>query len=133
VVSDARIVSVSRYGDAGPGPKGAVMTVAFEIGGRPFVALNGGPQFKFTEAISFMIDCADQTEVDHYWDRLYDAGQPSQCGWLKDRFGLSWQVVPTVLPSLIGGSDPAGAQRAMAAMLQMGKLDIAALQKAYAG
>jgi len=128
---NSRITSVSRYGDAGPGPKGSVMTIAFELDGRPFTALNAGPVFKFNEAVSFVIDCDDQAEVDRYWDALIaNGGQPSQCGWLKDRFGLSWQVVPKALPSLIGGSDGAKAQKATAAMLKMTKLDIAALEAA---
>lgn len=128
---NSRITQTVRYGEAGPGPTGSVMTIAFELDGRPFTALNAGPVFKFNEAVSFVIDCEDQAEVDRYWDALIaNGGQPSQCGWLKDRFGLSWQVVPKALPSLIGGPDGAKAQKAMAAMLKMAKLDIAALEAA---
>ncbi len=133
IFPNSRIVSVSRCGDAGPGPKGSVLVIAFELDGKRFNALNGGPQFRFTEAVSFVIDCASQEEVDHYWDRLSDGGAPQQCGWLKDRFGVSWQVVPTVLPELLGDPDPARAGRAMQAMLQMTRLDIAALRAAADG
>ena len=115
-------------------PKGTVMVVDFEIAGQKFIALNGGPKFKFNESISFVIDCKDQAEVDYYWSRLTaDGGEESMCGWLKDKFGLSWQVVPTVLGDLIGGSDKEGAQWAMHSMLQMKKLDIQKLQDAYDG
>lgn len=127
----SRIVSVSRYGDAGPGPKGSVMTVAFELDGRPFVALNGGPHFKFTEAVSFSVECQTQDEVDRYWDGLCEGGQPGPCGWLKDRFGLSWQIVPVALGQMLGDPDPEKSRRVMQAMLQMRKLDIAGLRKAY--
>lgn len=130
VVRNSRIVSLSR---AGQEPDAPALTVSFELDGQPFVALNGGPLYTFTEAVSFQIACADQSEVDHYWTALTAGGEESRCGWLKDRFGLSWQIVPTVLPSLIGGDDAEGAQRAMAAMLGMGKLDIAALEAAYRG
>jgi len=133
IFPNSKILAASRYGEAGPGPKGQVMTIQFELDGQTFTALNGGPHFQFNEAVSFVIDCADQAEVDHYWDRLVDGGTPSQCGWLKDRFGLSWQVVPTVLHALIGDTDPAKAQRATQAMLKMVKLDIAALKAAHAG
>jgi predicted 3-demethylubiquinone-9 3-methyltransferase (glyoxalase superfamily) len=133
VFPNSRITNVHRYGEGGPGPAGKVMTMDFELDGEPFTALNGGPHFKFTEAVSFMIDCADQAEVDHYWDRLCEGGQPSRCGWLKDRFGLSWQVVPRGLPELIGGADRAGAGRAMAAMMQMSKIEVDKLQAAYDG
>lgn len=133
IFPNSRIVSVSRCGDAGPGPKGSVLVIAFELDGKRFNALNGGPQFRFTEAVSFVIDCASQEEVDHYWERLSDGGAPQQCGWLKDRFGVSWQVVPTVLPELLGDPDPARAGRAMQAMLQMTRLDIAALRAAADG
>ena len=115
-------------------PKGAVLTVEFTLSGSPFVGLNGGPEFTFSEAISFQIDCADQAEVDRYWDALTaDGGQPGPCGWLKDRFGVSWQVIPSRMNELLQGTDPDGARRAMQAMLQMGKLDVAALEAAYAG
>jgi predicted 3-demethylubiquinone-9 3-methyltransferase (glyoxalase superfamily) len=133
VFEGSKVLNVSRYGDVGPGPAGQAMTVQFEIGGRTFTALNGGPAFSFTEAVSFVIDCASQEEVDRYWTALTDGGSESQCGWLKDRYGVSWQVVPSVLGQLVGGPDPEGAQRAMQAMLGMQKLDIAALQKAYDG
>jgi predicted 3-demethylubiquinone-9 3-methyltransferase (glyoxalase superfamily) len=129
---DSSIGRIARYGDAGPGPKGSVVTIEFELDGQAFIGLNGGPHFKFTEAVSFSVDCADQAEVDFYWDQLSEGGQTSQCGWLKDRFGLSWQVVPTVLAGLIGDPDPEKAKRATEAMLQMTKLDIAKLQRAHA-
>ena len=130
---NSSIGRIARYGDAGPGPKGSVVTIEFELDGQAFIGLNGGPHFNFTEAVSFSIDCADQAEVDFYWDRLSEGGETSQCGWLKDRFGLSWQVVPTVLAGLIGDPDPEKARRATEAMLQMTKLDIAKLQQAHAG
>lgn len=133
VFPDSKVLSVVRYGDAGPGPKGAVMTAAFQLAGEDFVALNGGPQFKFTPAISFSIDCKSQEEIDHYWEKLSAGGKESQCGWLEDQFGLSWQVVPTVLGELLGDPDPAKSQRVMEAMLKMTKLDIAMLQAAHAG
>lgn len=135
----SRITSISRYGDAGRdvtgGAPGSVMTVAFELGGQPFVALNGGIAFAFTEAVSFQVACASQAEVDHFWDRLAEGGDPAaqQCGWLKDRFGVSWQVVPTRLFELLGDPDPAKAERATTAMLAMKKLDIAELERAHAG
>ena len=130
----AKLGSISRYGEGAPRPAGTVITAEFEINGQQFMALNGGPEYSFTEAVSFQIPCADQAEVDYYWDRLTaDGGQPGPCGWLKDKFGLSWQVVPAVLPSLLGDPDPGKAARAMQAMLGMGKLDIAALEQAHAG
>ncbi len=125
---------VSRYGDEGLAEPGSVMVVPFELDGQDFLALNGGPQFQFTEAISFVVRCENQAEVDYYWEKLLDGGgKPSQCGWLKDRFGVSWQVVPNVLGDLIGGPDPEGSSRAMQAMLGMVKLDVDALQRAYDG
>lgn len=134
IFSDGKLGDISRYGDAGPGPKGQAMTVSFEIAGLAFVALNGGPQYKFTEAVSFQVPCKDQAEIDHYWTKLTEGGgQPGPCGWLKDRFGLSWQIVPANMPELIGGPDPAKAGRAMQAMMQMSKLDIAALKAAREG
>jgi predicted 3-demethylubiquinone-9 3-methyltransferase (glyoxalase superfamily) len=133
VFGDSRILDVSRFGEGGPGQAGQVIAVEFEIDGRKFMALNGGPPANFTEAVSFVVDCSDQEEVDRYWSELTDGGAESQCGWLKDRYGVSWQIVPSVLGSLIGGPDPEGAQRAMQAMLGMQKLDIAALQAAYDG
>ncbi len=130
----AKLGSISRYGEGAPRPAGMVITAEFEINGQQFMALNGGPEYSFTEAVSFQIPCADQAEVDYYWDRLTaDGGQPGPCGWLKDKFGLSWQVVPAVLPTLLGDPDPGKAARAMQAMLGMGKLDIAALERAHAG
>ena len=133
VFDNAKINSISRFGEGGPGAEGQVMVVEFTIEGKEFQALNGGPAFSFTEAVSFSIDCASQEEVDRYWKALTDGGTESQCGWLKDRYGVSWQVVPSALGGLIGGPDPAGSQRAMQAMLGMKKLDIADIQKAYDG
>jgi predicted 3-demethylubiquinone-9 3-methyltransferase (glyoxalase superfamily) len=127
------IGKVLRSGEAGPGPAGHVVTVDFQIEGREFLALNGGPEFNFTEAVSLVVNCGSQEEVDHYWEALTVGGEESQCGWLKDKFGLSWQIVPTVFHDLLGGPDTEGAQRAMTAMLQMRKLDIATLQSAYDG
>jgi len=132
VFPSSRIVGVSRYGEAGPGTPGSVMTVEFELDGERFVALNGGPEFSFTEAVSFQIDCETQEEVDHYWSKLGDDGEHGPCGWLKDRFGLSWQVVPSALPRLLSDSDREKAQRVMASMLQMSKLEIAELEAAAA-
>src|SRR5438309_3065598 len=128
----SRVLNVSRYGDAGPGPAGTVMTVNFELAGQEFMALNGGPEFKFTEAISLVVKCESQEEVDRYWSLLSAGGEESQCGWLKDKFGLSWQVVPTILPELLQNPDPEKAGSVMQAMLQMRKIDIAALQSAAA-
>ena len=133
VFDNAKIKNVSRYGEGGPGPVGQAVVVEFDIEGQAFQALNGGPAFSFTEAVSFVIDCGSQDEVDRYWNALTDGGTESQCGWLKDRYGVSWQIVPSVLGQLIGGPDPAGSQRAVQAMLGMRKLDIAELQKAYDG
>jgi predicted 3-demethylubiquinone-9 3-methyltransferase (glyoxalase superfamily) len=133
VFKNSRIVNVSRYGDAGPRPAGTVMTVEWELDGQRFVGINGGPQFKFDEAVSFQISCADQDEVDYYWERLTDGGKESQCGWLKDRFGLSWQVVPQGMGELFGDSDSERGNRAMAAMLKMKKLDIDAMRAAADG
>ena len=133
VFSNSRIVNVARYTEAGPRPAGTVMTVEFELDGQRFTGINGGPQFTFDEAVSFQITCAGQEEVDHYWDRLTDGGSEGQCGWLKDRFGLSWQVVPTGMAEVFGDPDPTCAERAMQAMLKMRKIDIAALRAAAAG
>ena len=131
---DSRVTSVQRFGEAGPSPEGTVMTVSFELEGRPFVALNGGPQFPFTEAVSLQVACADQDEVDHYWKAFVDGGgQESECGWCKDRFGFSWQIVPTALFELMGDPDPDRSQRATQAMLGMRKFDIAALRAAADG
>jgi len=131
---NSRITSVTRYGEAGPGQPGSVMIVSFELDGLPVTALNGGPVFKLSEAFSMSVDCADQAEVDRYWDALLDdGGHASQCGWLKDRYGLSWQIVPRALPRLLADPDRAKAQRVMAAMLKMIKLDVATLEAAAAG
>ncbi len=127
----SKIVNLMRYGEAGPGPVGAVMLGNFELEGLPFVALNGGPQFKFTEAISLVVDCTSQAEVDSLWARLGEGGATGQCGWLKDRFGLSWQIVPRALIDLLQDPDPDKSRRVMQAMMQMTKMDIAGLQRAY--
>jgi predicted 3-demethylubiquinone-9 3-methyltransferase (glyoxalase superfamily) len=131
VFRNSKVRNVARYGDAGPGPKGSVMTVSFELEGQQFTALNGGPHFKFTEAVSFVVNCETQDEVDELWDKLSEGGQTQQCGWLKDRFGLSWQIIPSDLPELIGDPDPRKSQRVMEAMLQMTKIDVAKLRQAY--
>ena len=135
LLSDSRIETVQRNTVDSPGGKaGTVLVVEFTLAGQRFMALNGGTRFEYTHAISFKIDCADQAEVDRLWDGLLSGGgQAERCGWLKDRFGLSWQIVPTALPKYLGGADREGAKRAMAAMLQMVKLDIAGLKKAYEG
>ena len=130
VFDNSRIIDVSHYGEGGMRRAGMVMTVVFEIDGQQFTALNGGPEFTFDEAISFQIDCATQDEVDRLWDALSDGGEEGPCGWLKDRFGVSWQVIPAALPRLLADPDPARAQKAMAAMLQMNKIDIAELERA---
>ncbi len=130
----AKITSTSRYTEGAPAPAGSVMTVGFKIGGVQFTALNAGPQFKFSPAISFVVDCANQKEVDTYWTKLLaDGGAPSQCGWLTDKFGLSWQIVPRALPKLLGQKDKTKAGRVMAAMMKMVKIDIQALKDAAAG
>jgi len=132
IFKNSKVLSVSRYGEAGPGPNGQVMTASFELEGIQFTALNAGPRFKFTEAISFVITCADQKEVDYYWEKLTaNGGEESMCGWLKDKFGLSWQVVPTALYELMGDKDKEKANRVMQAMLQMRKMDIQKLKDAY--
>lgn len=133
VFPDSSITEISHYGEAGPRPAGTVMLVNFELDGQLFMALNGGPQFTFDEAVSFQVSCEDQAEVDHYWDALTEGGEESQCGWLKDRFGVSWQIVPTAIYETVGGPDPEGAARATEAMLGMKKLDVAALRAAYEG
>ena len=131
VFPNSRIVHVSHYGSAGPRPEGMVMEVEFELDGRSFLALNGGPQFRFTEAISLQADCKDQDEVDRLWNTLTsDGGEEGNCGWLKDKFGLSWQIIPTELPTLLSDPDPGRAQRAMQCMLQQNKIDIEAIRKA---
>ncbi len=126
IFPNSKLVKVIRYGEAGPGPAGSAMTVEFRLEGQSFVALNGGPHFKFTEAISFVVNCQTQDEVDYYWDKLSAGGGEVQCGWLKDRFGLSWQIVPTVLIDMLSDPDPKKSQRVTKAMLQMKKLDIRA-------
>jgi predicted 3-demethylubiquinone-9 3-methyltransferase (glyoxalase superfamily) len=131
VFRNSKIELITRYGDAGPGPKGSAMTVAFELDGQKFVALNGGPAFKFTEAVSFVVNCESQQEVDEMWAKLSAGGQEVQCGWLKDKYGLSWQVVPTALIEMLKDKDAEKSQRVMKAMLQMKKIDIARLEEAY--
>jgi predicted 3-demethylubiquinone-9 3-methyltransferase (glyoxalase superfamily) len=133
IFRNSKIGSVSRYGDAGPGPKGSVMVMEFELDGQKFTALNGGPIFKFTPAISFFVNCESQDEVDHYWEALSEEGEKGQCGWLTDKYGLSWQIVPTALGQLMGDPDPEKAGRVTEAMLKMTKIDIAELQRAYHG
>lgn len=134
IFDNSRIVDIQRYGEAGPGPAGSVMTVTFEVEGQQFVGLNGGPEFRFTEAISFQVSCRTQAEVDGLWEKLSaDGGQPGPCGWLKDKFGLSWQIVPTALPELLSDPDPERAGRVMKAMLSMSKIEIQGLRDAYDG
>jgi len=133
IFKNSKIKTVARYGDAGPGPKGSVMTIAFEIEGQEFIALNGGPHFKFTPAVSFVINCDTQDEVDTFWAKLSAGGRTDRCGWLTDKFGLSWQVVPKALIELIRDPNPAKSKRVMEAMLKMTKIDIPALKKAAAG
>jgi predicted 3-demethylubiquinone-9 3-methyltransferase (glyoxalase superfamily) len=133
VVPGSRVTGVNRYGDAGPGAAGSVLTVEFELDGRPFVALNGGPTYSLTPAFSICLWCESQEEVDHLWAVLGEGGEESMCGWLTDRFGLSWQIVPTVLPTLLAADDPVRAARVTQAMLAMRRLDIAGLQAAYDG
>jgi len=128
---NSKVLSVSRYPEGGPMPAGTLMTATFQLDGQEFMALNGGPEFKFTEAVSLFVTCETQAEVDHFWDHLSEGGEKSRCGWLKDRFGLSWQIVPTALGELMGDPNPRKAQNVMQAMLQMDKLDIAALQAAH--
>ncbi len=133
VFKDGRILNVARYTEAGPRPAGTVMTVEWEVNGQRFVGINGGPEFSFSEAVSFGIECEDQDEVDYYWDKLTEGGQEGPCGWLKDRYGLSWQVVPTGMDELFADPDPTRAERAMRAMFGMKKIDIAALRAAADG
>ena len=133
IFKNSKIVSVSRYGDAGPGPKGTVMTATFELEGQRFMALNGGPVFKFNESISFFVNCETQEEVDEFWEKLSVDGQKSRCGWLKDKFGVSWQIIPSILGQLLSDKDPEKSKRVMQAMLQMQKIDIAGLRRAYEG
>jgi predicted 3-demethylubiquinone-9 3-methyltransferase (glyoxalase superfamily) len=131
IFPNSKIVKMTRYGKNGPGPAGSVMTVEFQLDGLTLVALNGGPVFKFTEAVSFVVNCQSQEEVNRYWEKLSAGGTEVQCGWLKDKFGLSWQIVPTVLPELLSDPDPAKSARVMKVMMTMKKLDIAALEKAH--
>jgi predicted 3-demethylubiquinone-9 3-methyltransferase (glyoxalase superfamily) len=133
IFKNSKILSMNRYGDAGPGPKGTVMSATFQINGQEFMALNGGPQFTFTEAISFFVKCDTQTEIDELWEKLSAGGKKDRCGWLKDRFGVSWQIIPPVLGEYLGDKDRAKSQRVMKAMLQMDKIEIKALQDAYDG
>jgi predicted 3-demethylubiquinone-9 3-methyltransferase (glyoxalase superfamily) len=131
IFKNSKVRSIARYPEGSPGPVGAVMTVAFELDGRPFIALNGGPLFKFNESISFVVHCETQAEVDEFWEKLLDGGAESQCGWLKDKFGLSWQIVPNALLEMLRDKDAAKAKRVMQAMLQMKKIDIQTLKQAY--
>ena len=131
VFENSKPGKITRYGDAGPGPTGQVMSATFTLDGQEFYALNGGPQFTFTPAISFFVNCETQQELDELWEKLSEGGQKSRCGWLQDKYGLSWQVIPTVLGEMLGDPDPAKSQRVMQAMLQMDKIDIAGLRRAY--
>ncbi len=133
VFKNSRVVSVSRYGEGAPMPKGTVMTTTFELDGQPIMALNGGPEYKFTEAVSFFVNCETQAEVDALWKKLTEGGEEGQCGWLKDKFGLSWQIVPTALGKLLGDPDPAKSKRVLEAMLKMRKIDVKTLEQAYKG
>lgn len=133
IFKNSKVGRVTRYGEAGPGPAGTVMTVEFELDGQEFVGLNGGPHFKFTEAVSFTVRCETQEEIDYYWDKLSEGGQTSRCGWLKDKFGLSWQVEPRILGDLMADKDPEKAKRVMEAMLKMDKIDIEPIRRAYEG
>jgi predicted 3-demethylubiquinone-9 3-methyltransferase (glyoxalase superfamily) len=133
IFKNAKVLNVARYGEAGPGANGTVMTATFQLDGQEFVALNGGPHFKFTEAISFVVYCETQEEVDKFWEKLSEGGEKSRCGWLKDKYGLSWQIVPTVLAELYQDKDAEKTKRVMEAMLKMDKLDIKTLKQAYEG
>jgi predicted 3-demethylubiquinone-9 3-methyltransferase (glyoxalase superfamily) len=133
IFKNSKVMRVTRYGEAGPGPAGTVMTTEFELDGQQFVGLNGGPRFKFTEAVSFTVKCETQEEVDYYWEKLSEGGEKSRCGWLKDQFGLWWQVEPTILGELMADQDPAKAKRVMEAMLKMDKIEIEPLKRAHAG
>jgi predicted 3-demethylubiquinone-9 3-methyltransferase (glyoxalase superfamily) len=130
VIPDSRVTGVTKYGDADPERAGTAMTVTFELDGKPYVALNGGPNYTFNEAVSLQVSCEGQDEVDHYWDVLSEGGSEGPCGWLKDRYGFSWQIVPTALPELLGDPDPGRSQRAMEAMFAMKKIDIEAIRAA---
>ncbi len=131
IFDNSKIVSVSRYGEAGPGPKGTVMSVTFELEGQALIALNGGPQFTFSPAISFFVNCKTQAEVDTLWERLSQGGETGRCGWLRDKYGVSWQIIPSVLGEMLGDKDAEKSKRAMTAMLRMDKIDIRGLQHAY--
>jgi predicted 3-demethylubiquinone-9 3-methyltransferase (glyoxalase superfamily) len=132
IFKNSKVGSVTRYGDAGPGPKGTVMSATFQLDGQDFFALNGGPLFKFTEAISFFVNCETQAEVDELWEKLTaDGGSPQRCGWLKDKYGMSWQIIPKALGEMLGDKDPQKSQRVMQAMLQMNKINIQRLKAAY--
>jgi len=131
IFKNSKIVSIARYGDKGPGPKGAVMSTTFQLHGQDFIALNGGPLFTFSPAISLFVDCETQQEVDEFWEKLSEGGEKQRCGWLKDKYGVSWQIVPTVLFKLLHDRDAEKSGRVMAAMMQMNKIDIEALRQAY--
>lgn len=131
VFADARVLNMTRYTKAGPGPEGAVMTAVFELQGQTFIALNGGPQHPFTEAVSFVVNCETQDEVDLFWEKLSEGGEKGRCGWLKDKFGLSWQVVPTVLPRLLANQDPERSKRVLDVMMKMDKIEIPVLEAAF--
>lgn len=133
IFANSEITDIMRYGPGAPKPEGSILTVAFRLDSQEFIALNGGPEFPFTEAVSFSIDCDSQAEVDRYWEKLTDGGEPGQCGWLKDKYGLSWQVVPRVLIEMLQDEDGDKANRVMQAMLQMSKIDVPTLERAYAG
>jgi predicted 3-demethylubiquinone-9 3-methyltransferase (glyoxalase superfamily) len=133
IFPNSKIMTIARYGEAGPGPGGNVMTVVFELDGKEFIALNGGPKFTFTEAISFSVDCKSQQEVDWFWNSLSEGGEEGPCGWLKDRYGLSWQITPTILGEMLSDPDPAKSRRVMEAMLKMKKIEIEGLKTAYHG
>jgi predicted 3-demethylubiquinone-9 3-methyltransferase (glyoxalase superfamily) len=133
IFKNSKVGTITRFGEAGPGPKGTVMSVTFQLDGQDFLALNGGPLFKFTEAISFFVNCETQQEVDELWEKLSAGGEESRCGWLKDKHGLSWQIIPSTLIKMLGDSDAEKAKRVMQAMLQMVKIDISRLQQAYDG
>lgn len=132
VFKNSRILNLSRYSDAGPGPKGSVMSVTFELDGQRFIALNGGPHFKFTPAISFFVDCKDQPEVDELWNKLSAGGRTDHCGWLQDKFGLSWQIIPSILGEMLADKDREKSKNVMQAMLKMDKIDVQGLQQVYA-
>jgi predicted 3-demethylubiquinone-9 3-methyltransferase (glyoxalase superfamily) len=133
IFKNSKVGRVTRYGEAGPGPKGTVMSATFQLEGQEFMALNGGPQFRFTPAISFFVNCETQQEVDELWEKLCEGGKKDRCGWLKDKYGLSWQIIPSALGKMLGDKDPEKSKRVMEAMLQMHKIDIKRLQEAYEG